>query len=154
MENCTDCERQPTKITGVCPVFNMSDGRHFTNYSSRCMQNDSLSKTGKVMNTYEYRMYLQKNAESLMKNQSEVALNQNMCSPCYDLDEPGTMLPATNSFQCNGNTCSLNSGDPNGIGTDRNYNVMSNEVLRGSEILNGNNNGILAESYLNFNRNK
>ena len=45
MEACAECERQPTRIDGVCPVFNMSDGRHFTNYSSRCVQNNNMSKS-------------------------------------------------------------------------------------------------------------
>lgn len=146
MDTCTDCERQPTKMDN-CPVFNMSDGRHFTNYTSRCMQNDTLSKTGKVMNSYEYRMYLQKNADTLMKQHLEVASNQNRCEPCFDFNEPGTMAPTANSFQCSGTTCSLNSGDPNGIGTDRNYAVVSNTPL-----LNGGNDGVLAEPYLNFKR--
>jgi hypothetical protein len=153
MENCTECERQPTKPTGVCPVFNMSDGRHFTNYNSRCMQNDSLSKTGKVMNSYEYRIYLQKNAEKLMSQNQELALNSNMCTPCFDYDQDGTMLPEANKFQCNENTCTLSQNNVDGIGTGRNYAVAPNGVIGKSELVNGTgDNGTLAEPYLNFRR--
>jgi|TARA_B110000211_G_scaffold234563_1_gene304774 hypothetical protein len=152
MESCTECDRQPTPTTNVddvCPVFNMSDGRHFTNYNSRCDQNDSLSKTGKVMNSYEYRIFLQKNAEQLMKKNADFALNDNMCKPCFGLNEPGTMLPEASKFDCNGLTCSLRAGDGNGIGTGRDYNVKSNNIVDGSALVNGNS-GVLAEPYLNF----
>ena len=153
MESCTECERQPKKLDGVCPVFNMSDGRHFTNYNSRCVQNNNMSKNGNAMNSYEYRMFLQKNATNLMKKNNDLALNENMCTPCFDLNEPGTMLPEANKFECNGNTCSLVSGDNNGVGTGRDYNVKPNGVVAGSSLVNGNgNNSVLAEPFLNFTR--
>ena len=153
METCAECEREPTRVDGVCPVFNMSDGRHFTNYNSRCMQNDSLSKTGKVMNSYEYRMYLQKNAEDLMKKNAELALNDNMCKPCFDLNDAGTMLPELNKFECDGTTCALVPGDNNGVGTGRDYTAKANGVVGGSALVNGNgNNSVVAEPYLNFRR--
>ena len=79
-------------------VFKMDDERLFTNYNSRCMVNDSISRTGKVMNSYEYRMFLQKNAEEIMKKNVELALSDNMCVPCYDLNEDGTMLPEATNF--------------------------------------------------------
>lgn len=153
MESCAECERQPTRVDGVCPVFNMSDGRHFTNYNSRCVQNNNISKNGEVMNSYEYRMYLQKNAETLIKKNSEFALNDNMCEPCFDLNESGTMLPEANKFECNGTSCSLVQGDVNGIGTGRDYNVKSSGIISGSALLNDNlNNGLNTEPYLNFKR--
>ncbi len=151
MEACAECERKPTRIDGVCPVFNMSDGRHFTNYSSRCVQNNNISKNGNVMNSYEYRMYLQKNAEDLMKKNAEFALNDNMCTPCFDFDEAGTMLPEVSKFDCDGTTCSLVAGDKNGIGTGRNYNVQPNGIVSESSLVNGTN-GVVAEPYLNFRR--
>ena len=152
MENCTECERQPTKNTGVCPVFNMSDGRHFTNYNSRCMQNDSLSNTGKVMNSYEYRIYLQKNAEKIMKSNIDLALNNNMCTPCFDLDQDGTMLPEANKFNCNEFTCTLNETNVNGIGTGRNYSVIGSNIAQNSKLVNGNgDDNLLVEPYVSVN---
>lgn len=150
MENCTECERKGTKPTDVCPVFNMDDGRHFTNYNSRCVQNDTLSKTGQVMNSYEYRMYLQKNAEQLMKQNVELALNNNKCTPCFGLDEDGTMLPEVNKFNCTENTCTLNTNNVNGIGTGRNHQVLPNGVVS-SELLNGSA-AESAETFLNLDR--
>ena len=127
MESCAECERQPTRVDGVCPVFNMSDGRHFTNYNSRCVQNNNISKNGEVMNSYEYRMYLQHNAEKIMKDNQSVAGDNNKCDPCFDFNENGTMVPELNKFQCDANVCTLNNNNPAGIGTGRNFNVPKTE---------------------------
>jgi len=149
MDTCTDCDRKPTKPNGVCPVFNMDDGRHFTNYNSRCMLNDSISRTGKVMNSYEYRMFLQKNAEEIMKKNVELALSDNMCVPCYDLNEDGTMLPEATKFQCNENTCTLVENNAIGIGAGRNYNVGNGNGSVNGELL-ANGNGVSTETFQNY----
>jgi|TARA_B110000259_G_scaffold270_1_gene423 hypothetical protein len=124
MASCTKCERKPTN-TG-CPVYNMNDGRHFTSYVSRCVLNNS-STTSNVMNSYEHRMYLQHNAEKIMKENQNTSSNNNECVPCYDKNEDGTMVPELNKFQCNANTCNLNNNKSNGIGTGRNYKVPINK---------------------------
>lgn len=144
MENCTECERKGTKPTDVCPVFNMDDGRHFTNYNSRCVQNDALSKTGQVMNSYEYRMYLQHNAEKLMKQNEQFSEENNKCVPCFDFNEAGTMLPEQNKTQCNANTCNTTLNDSAGLGTGRNYNVPTNNPTLSNQP------GVSTETFLNF----
>ena len=65
MDTCEKCERVPTRIDGVCPVYNMSDGRQFTDYNSRCVQNNAIAKDSKAMNSYDYRMYLQKKCKKI-----------------------------------------------------------------------------------------
>ena len=121
MASCTKCERQPNRVDGQCPVYNMADGRHFTDYRPRCVQNNNVVSNTNVLNSYEYRMYLQHNAEKIMKENEGLASNNNKCTPCFDFNENGTMLPEVNKFQCNANTCSLNNNDNSGVGTGRNY---------------------------------
>lgn len=147
MASCTKCERKPTN-TG-CPVYNMDDGRHFTSYVSRCVLNNNAAGSN-AMNSYEYRMYLQKNAEQLMKQNVELAINNNKCTPCFGLDEDGTMLPEVNKFNCTENTCTLNTNNVNGIGTGRNHQVLPNGVVS-SELLNGSA-AESAETFLNLDR--
>ena len=123
MTSCTKCERKPTN-TG-CPVYNMDDGRHFTSYVSRCVLNNTVGNN--AMNSYEYRMYLQHNAEKIMKDNQSVAGDNNKCDPCFDFNENGTMVPELNKFQCDANVCTLNNNNPAGIGTGRNFNVPKTE---------------------------
>ena len=127
MASCTKCERKPTN-TG-CPVYNMDDGRHFTSYVSRCVLNNNAAGSN-AMNSYEYRMYLQHNAEKIMKDNQSVAGDNNKCDPCFDFNEDGTMAPELNKFQCDANVCTLNNNNPAGIGTGRNFNVPK----RGNEV--------------------
>ena len=127
MASCTKCERKPTN-TG-CPVYNMDDGRHFTSYVSRCVLNNNAAGSN-VMNSYEYRMYLQHNAEKIMKDNQSVAGDNNKCDPCFDFNEDGTMAPELNKFQCDANVCTLNNNNPAGIGTGRNFNVPK----RGNDV--------------------
>lgn len=127
MASCTKCERKPTN-TG-CPVYNMDDGRHFTSYVSRCVLNNNAAGSN-AMNSYEYRMYLQHNAEKIMKDNQSVAGDNNKCNPCFDFNEDGTMAPELNKFQCDANVCTLNNNNPAGIGTGRNFNVPK----RGNDV--------------------
>tara|TARA_B100000497_G_C7374182_1_gene240654 strand:- start:34 stop:450 length:417 start_codon:yes stop_codon:yes gene_type:complete len=127
MASCTKCERKPTN-TG-CPVYNMDDGRHFTSYVSRCVLNNNAAGSN-AMNSYEYRMYLQHNAEKIMKDNQSVAGDNNKCDPCFDFNEDGTMAPELNKFQCDANVCTLNNNNPAGIGTGRNFNVPK----RGNDV--------------------
>ena len=120
MASCDKCERKPNRVDGQCPVYNMADGRHFTDYRPRCVQNNSVvNNNTNVLNSYEYRMYLQHNAEKLMEDNRGVASDNNRCDPCFDLNEDGTMLPELNQFDCNANTCDLVPNNSNGVGTGR-----------------------------------
>jgi hypothetical protein len=149
MDTCEKCERVPTRIDGVCPVYNMSDGRQFTDYNSRCVQNNAIAKDSKAMNSYDYRMYLQKNAKKLIESNKEIANNNNNCVPCYDLNSDGTMLPEENKFQCDTNTCNMYVNNINGIGTGRDYTVVGeNRTIQD----NGNNSGETTETFLNLKR--
>ena len=141
MASCKTCERKPNRVDGQCPVYNMDDGRHFTDYRPRCVQNNNAAGNSGVMNSYEYRMYLQHNGEKIIKQNQNVANENNKCVPCYDLNEEGTMLPEVNKFQCDANTCSLNNNQSHGIGTGRNHKVPR----RGGE-----DKVVTKEAFLNF----
>lgn len=43
-----------------------SDGRIFTDYNSNCVINKQIMKDNKITSQYEYRKFLQENAEKLM----------------------------------------------------------------------------------------
>ena len=145
MSSCEKCERQPSRIDGPCPVYNMSDGRHFTDYRPRCELNSAeLANNSGVLNSYEYRMYLQHNAEKLMKQNEEFSEENNKCVPCFDFNEAGTMLPEQNKTQCNANTCNTTLNDSAGLGTGRNYNVPTNNPTLSNQP------GVSTETFLNF----
>jgi hypothetical protein len=118
------------RIDGQCPVYNMADGRHFTDYRPRCELNNSLvNSTNGVLNNYEYRMYLQHNASKLMDSLRNENYYENVCVPCYDFDKDGTMLPELNKVKCNEFTCTVYGNDQNGLGLGRDYNVSSSHPM-------------------------
>jgi hypothetical protein len=53
------------------PKYTMQDQRAFTDYRPSCDLNRMLQEKFKVNNSHEYRYYLQKNAEEIMKNFTE-----------------------------------------------------------------------------------
>jgi len=107
----------------------MADGRSFTDYRPRCavqaelMQNLSGALPKQVLSSYEARMYLQKNAETLMaSNQSRAVGNLAPCAPCLrPFTEPGTMLPEKYVVRCDGVSCTREMVNPNGLGDGRAY---------------------------------
>jgi hypothetical protein len=101
----------------------MSDGRHFTDYHTRCAQNQFLQTRAKMPSSYDYRMYLTRNAETLMDEDRMHAMKENRCAPCYDVQADGTMLPESSAVNCDSRTCSVAPGNPAGLGQGRNYDV-------------------------------
>jgi len=105
----------------------MSDGRAFTDYNPRCFVNAQLlanvSKAGMIGSSYESRMWLQHNTESLMADNYKWAeANLLPCAPCQrPFSENGTMAPERYVVRCDGVTCSRTEVNPNGIGDGRNY---------------------------------
>ena len=125
MASCNKCERKPLQSKEACVVFNMDDGRNFTDYRPKIVQNNHMINNN-VMNSYEYRMYLQKNAKNLMKLNEDKAKELNPCNNSNDLFSNGTMLPEAYKFECNATTCNLKNNDQGGLGTGRDYNVQNN----------------------------
>ena len=121
----TSCERASDNRVSNCPP-RMDDGRHFTDYRPRCMANFTLNDES--LNSFEYRQYLIKNADSIMKNNSIAAYKTNVCGPCVEPYNVGTMLPEQSIQVCNKNTCKFTLADQNGLGLGRQYGVSQESL--------------------------
>lgn len=130
----TSAKRQCGPCTGTsdnkhfdCPP-RMSDGRIFTDYSSRCDLNfvTHLNQSGKTMDSYKYRQFLLQNADKLMSDiRSEVNL-RTRCGPCMEPFESGTMLSEKEQDVCDDRTCARKLiGNGHGIGVGRSYGNQS-----------------------------
>ena len=122
--DCTACKR-PVKTDKTNKLLHhnrtftcnkMADGRAFTDYKPQCTLNKSASSS------YDYRMYLIKNASKLIE---ENAKNVAKCN-CFDLKEVGTMLPHQSETKCDEFSCYTDLKDINGLGVDRKYNNSNN----------------------------
>jgi hypothetical protein len=107
----------------------MEDGRHFTDYRPKCLTS-YVSPNDMPLNSYEYRQYLIHNADQLMKGSRLDAYNNNMCGPCVEPYDIGTMLPEQALVMCDTNTCRTIDNDPNGLGTGRQFNTQANNKPR------------------------
>lgn len=81
----------------------MSDGRFATDYTPSCVLNEKLMKASGSKDSYEYRMFLQRNGGDLIKS------NRTKCScdKCNDFNEvlqsncncdKCTMITATKNY--------------------------------------------------------
>ena len=110
----------------MCPN-RMADGRAFTEYRPRCAVNAVLfnlvSNANMVQSSYDARMYLQANAEQLMQNEKNKAIQTIApCAPCTrSFNDPGTMLPSRYVVRCDGISCSRTETNPFGVGDGRQY---------------------------------
>lgn len=116
---CLDCERPANNRYFNCPPL-MADGRHFTDYRPRCDIN-YLYPRDQAMSSYDYRMYLVHNADKLMADDRDKAYRKNVCGPCVEPYEVGTMLPEQTMIECNTNSCRFLVNNPNGLGMGRKY---------------------------------
>ena len=62
----------------TCPA-KMSDGRLFTNYLSTSKIVSHIKKVNNLNDEHEYRLFLQKNAESVLKNEKEFLRKNKTC---------------------------------------------------------------------------
>jgi hypothetical protein len=91
------------------------------------------------LNSFEFRQYLINNAENIMKDNSITSYKENMCGPCVDPYDQGTVLPDQYVQSCNKNTCKFVINDQNGLGLGRGYGVsqestdIKNEFLKNKE---------------------
>jgi len=53
------------------PKYIMSDGREFTDYASSCILNNIIQTKYNITNSYDYKHFLQKNSEQIMKELRE-----------------------------------------------------------------------------------
>lgn len=119
MKDCQACTRPSNNQSFNCPPI-MADGRHFTDYRPRCDLN-WVAPDGKMPNSYDYRMYLTRHAEALLRKEREETYAKNVCGPCKEPYHEGTMLPESSKMVCNAQTCHVKETDPRGLGMGRQY---------------------------------
>ena len=61
-----------------CPQL-MSDGNYITDYRPNGDINAELMNKHKICDSYQYRQFLQKNAENIMNGTQEKLLKENLC---------------------------------------------------------------------------
>ena len=60
----------------------MQDGRSFTDYRANCTLDNMVSSSNNIQSSYEYRLFLTRNAEKLMEQNRKVAYEKNGVSKC------------------------------------------------------------------------
>ncbi len=109
-----------------CPS-RMHDGRAFTDYRPRCIVNaellQNLRNNDMPVSSYDSRLYLQQNAESIIEKSMQNAYNNLLC-PCKAYDDIAgidTMEPERYVVRCNTTSCTRDEVNPLGIGDGRAY---------------------------------
>lgn len=127
---CTGCNKpmttqqpqKPTNKINEC-MFKMQDGRSFTDYRPRCTINYQM-KNEDMQNSYDSRMFLINNAESMMKANQQIVTDKNKCMNCQEMvtGDDTTFLPEKNMMKCDERSCNfLQNVNDNGLGTGRIY---------------------------------
>ena len=119
-KDCDGCTRASNNKYFNCPP-RMSDGRHFTDYRPRCEGQYLAKIENNIPSSFDYRMYLTRNATDIMKKQALDAYISNRCGPCEEPFNVGTMLPEKTTQSCNTRTCKFVNNDDTGIGVGRQY---------------------------------
>ena len=99
----------------------MSDGRHFTDYRPNCLLNNNLQLEANSLNSYDYKVFLTRNAEKIInmnRQQSYIINGPYECKQPYD---QGTMLPEQEMQSCGLDSCKVEHNFKDGIGLGRNY---------------------------------
>lgn len=131
---CQDCKRSPSTgaVVSDCP-YRMADGRHFTDYNTRCGQNQ-FTQREKLPSNYEYRMFLISNAEKLIQENRDKAMLDNRCTPCFEPFEDGTMLPEQSKQVCNDKSCSFQPHNEGGLGLGRKHVTQETKDPQAGEV--------------------
>lgn len=99
----------------------MADGRNFTDYRPNFEMNNHLMNNTKLANSYDYRMFLNRNAENIMRKSHEYYFMKNGAFDCQKPYEVGTMLPERTRVVCNNHRCEVKLINENGFGEGREY---------------------------------
>jgi hypothetical protein len=94
-----------------CPAF-MEDGRLFTDYRSSHYVDKFIQAENKIMNSFEYRMFLTRNGSQIINKNNDYIQKEYACSPCTAKTMP---MKEEISFDWDGNM-TVKPIDPNGMG--------------------------------------
>ena len=121
----------PLKKEFSCCPLRMSDGRSITDYRPKCIVNyelmENISDKNIVRSSYESRMYLQTNADSIMENNIKKTKDKLLsfpgkCKANENVDN-GSLLPSKYLVSCDAVSCNRIEFDKNGLGDDRTGNT-------------------------------
>lgn len=108
----------------------MSDGRNFTDYRPNHEINRHIISNNKISNTHNYRMFLSRHAEEIIKRNKDYIFLKNGLFNCKDPYKTGTMLPEKTRVVCDEHKCDRILIDENGVGEGREYvTTGSNKIL-------------------------
>jgi len=114
----------------TCPL-RMSDGRSMTDYRPKCIVNydlmNKMEENNLVKSSYDTRMYLQKNADNIMKQEFEKSKNNLL--PCIKCNDPLTdvvEMPQKYYVTCDNISCTKKLFDINGLGSAITNTAMKN----------------------------
>ena len=118
---CGSCQRPSENRAWDCPP-RMADGRLFTDYRPRCLQNLQYRKDA-MEGSYDYRQYMIQNGTSLINTERKKAAALAECGPCVEPVLQGTMVPEADKWVCNKQTCARVStgAGPFAFATGRDY---------------------------------
>ena len=116
----SDCFKTSDNKHFGCPP-RMADGRHFTDYRPSCHINNIIRTGNDVMNSFQYRLFLTRNANELMDINRQYACKKNCCGPCKEPYHSINTLPEVNKVKCDAHNCEIVAFDPTGLGQGRIY---------------------------------
>ena len=119
----SSCYKTSNNKYSNCPP-RMDDARHFTDYRPNCHVNNLVRANNAILNSHQYRMFLQHNGNKLMDLNRTYACQKNCCGPCT---APSTMLPEQSVQQCNNRSCNTDFVNQAGLGLGRKYDTNSQE---------------------------
>ena len=88
----------------------MSDGRFITDYSPICSLNLAAQKN---MSSWEYKLFLTRNAETIMNNINNY---ENKVYGCNNCNDPNIPLAHRYEQDCTKGGCHIKQVNPNGAG--------------------------------------
>ena len=108
----------------------MSDGRSFTDYRPNHEINRHIISNNNIENIHNYRMFLNRNADEIIKRNKNYIYMKNGIFNCKEPYEIGTMLPEQTRVICDPHKCDRVLVNENGIGEGREYvTTGSNKIL-------------------------
>lgn len=107
----------------------MSDGRSFTDYRPNHEINTHIINNNDIKNIHEYRRFLSRNTEEIIKRNQNYIFLKNGNFDCKGPYEIGTMLPEKTKVVCNQHTCNRLIKNENGFGEGREYSQSKNNLL-------------------------
>ena len=120
----SSCYKTSNNKYAKCPP-RMDDGRHFTDYRPNCHINNLVRANNAILNSHQYRMFLQHNGDKLMNLNRTYACQKNCCGPCAPEYNQGTMLSEQSVQQCNNRSCNTDFVNKSGLGVGRKYDTES-----------------------------